>query len=281
MRSVLFTPAPRIDRVEKAWRTGAADVVVADLEDATPLAEKANARSALADLLLGLPTHEAATIRAVRINPWPSALGEDDLDAILPGHPDLIVVPKAADAESVAALGARLDDAGSDARILLLLETAEGVLAARELAAASDRVAGLAFGAEDLAADAGMRRSPSNQEVSVPRSMVALAAAANRIAAIDMITADFQDAERFSREASEARDLGYAGKMCLHPAQVSLAHKAFMPTPEEIAWAKQVVRAAENAGAGAGGVTVVDGSMIDVPLIQQARRILTDAASDL
>ncbi|MGB0652563.1 MAG: HpcH/HpaI aldolase/citrate lyase family protein [Thermoplasmatota archaeon] len=271
-RSVLFTPGTRPDRVRNALEAGAADVVVADLEDAVPPAQKEEARAAVADLLADLPAAHA--VRAVRINPWPSALAEADLEAVLNAAPDLIVVPKAEDPAVVEALAARLDEADSDARLLLILETAAGVLAARELAAASDRVAAVAFGAEDLAADAGLRRSPSNWEVSVPRATVALAAAAaGGVAAIDMITADFRDDDRFRREAEEARALGYAGKMCLHPAQVAVAHEAFAPTPEEIAWAERVLAAVEAAGAGSGGVVVVDGKMVDVPLVEQARRI--------
>ncbi len=269
---VLFTPATRIDRVEKAWASGAAEVVVADLEDATPPAEKADARAAVSSLLVSQT--DAPCHRAVRINPWPSVVGEDDLDAITHAGPDIIVVPKAEKVDVVQALAARLEEADCRAGLLLILETAAGVLAAKELAASSDRVVAIAFGAEDLAADAGLRRSASNWEVAVPRANVALAAAAAGVAAIDMITSDFQDTERFTREAKEARALGYAGKMCIHPSQVAAARDAFAPTEDEVAWARKVVEAAAESGTGAGGVVVVEGKMIDVPLIQQARRIL-------
>ncbi len=281
-RSVLFTPGTRAERVRKALEGGAADVVVADLEDSVAPGDKAEARVAVAATLVDA---QAQCACAVRINAWPSALAEADLDAVLPAGPELIVLPKAEDPAMVEALGARLDAAESElgmepgsVRLLLILETAAGVLAARELAACSDRVAGVAFGAEDLAADAGLRRSPSNWEVSVPRAMVALAAAAAGIAAVDMITADFRDEERTRREAEEARALGYAGKMCLHPAQVAVVNDAFAPTADEIAWAERVLAAVDEAGAGAGGVVVVDGKMVDVPLIEQARRLLRDAA---
>lgn len=283
-RSVLFTPGTRTDRIGKAWETGAADVVVADLEDSVAPADKAEARVAVAAALIAAQG-PAGCERAVRINAWPSALAEADLDAVLPASPDLIVLPKAEDPAMVEALGARLDAAEAElgmepgtVRLLLILETAAGVLTSSALASCSDRVAAIAFGAEDLAADAGLRRSPTNWEVSVPRAMVALAAAAAGIDAIDMITADFRDAERTRREAEEARALGYAGKMCLHPAQVAIVHDAFAPTPDEIAWAQKVLASVEAAGAGAGGVVVVDGKMVDMPLIQQARRILRDAS---
>lgn len=271
-RSVLFTPGTRADRIQKALETGAADVVVADLEDAVAPGKKDEAREAVRAALEAVRSSSAQ--RAVRINPWPSRLAEADLDAVLPAAPDLLVIPKAEDPDDLRALDARLGDA--DVRLLLILETAEGVLNARELARASDRVAAVAFGAEDLAADAGMRRSPGNSEVAVPRSLVALAAAASRVVAVDMITADYRDADRTRREALEARALGYRGKMCLHPAQVEVVHEAFAATPDEVAWARRVVAAADGSGAGAGGVVVVDGKMVDVPLVRQARAILAE-----
>ncbi len=272
-RSVLFTPGTRGDRIQKALHTGAADVIVADLEDAVAPDQKEQARDEVRTALDAVPA--SAAQRAVRINPWPSRTAEDDLDAILDTNPDLLVIPKAESPDDIRALDARLGN--HPARLLLILETAEGVLNARKLARATDRVAALAFGAEDLAADAGMRRSPSNSEVAVPRALVALAAAAAGIAAIDMITADFRDTDRATREATEARALGYKGKMCLHPTQVTATHAAFAPTQEEIAWAQRVVHAADEAGSEAGGVLVVDGAMVDVPLIRQARAILAES----
>lgn len=267
MRSVLFTPATRIDRVEKAWATGAADIVVADLEDATPPDQKDSAREAVIELLQR--SNSDACLRAVRINAWPGPIGDADLQALAASAPDIIVVPKAEDAGDLQSLVAHAPD--SD--ILAIIETAKGVLHAEEIAAINS-VTAIAFGAEDLAADAGMRRTPSNAEVAVPRSLVALAAASQRIAAIDMITADFQDTDRFRREADEAVGLGFAGKMCLHPSQVAAAHEAWTPTPDEIAQARKIVQAANDGDAAAGGVVVVDGKMVDVPLVRQAQALL-------
>lgn len=267
-RSVLFTPATRIDRVEKAWASGAADVVVADLEDAVPPDGKAAARRGVAALLAGIDAPACRT--AVRINAVPGAWADDDIEAVAEHPPDLVVVPKAEDSATVGALAARLPDGVG---LMLILETARGVLAAQALASV-ERVEAVALGAEDLAADAGMRRSAENAEVAVPRSLVALAAAAEGVAAIDMITADFRDVERTAREAREALGLGYAGKMCLHPAQVEAVHEAFTPTADEVDWARKVVDAVDAAGAGEGGVVVVEGRMVDVPLVRQARAIL-------
>lgn len=270
-RSVLFTPGTRPDRIEKAWRQGAADVVVADLEDAVPPAGKDQARRDVAAALA--KTEDAACLRGVRINAWPGAQAEADLAAVLPHAPTLLVVPKAEDPAAVQALATRL---AHPTRMMLIIETARGVLRADDLAACP-AVDAIAFGAEDLAADAGMVRSPNNDEVAVPRALVALGAAANGTAAIDMITADIGDLDRFRREVREAVGLGYAGKMCLHPAQVDAVHEEMAPTPDQLAWAQAVVAAVDEAGAGAGGVVVVDGKMVDVPVIRQARSILARA----
>jgi citrate lyase subunit beta/citryl-CoA lyase len=275
LRSLLFTPGTQPERIEKALRSGAADVVVADLEDAVAPRDKIEARIAVRNALLAT-AGKAKAARAVRINAWPSKLAEEDLAVLLTAKPELIVVPKAHDVAAIEALDARIaavEDEPGSIGLVLIVETAAGVLAAARLAA-FDRVVALAFGAEDLAADVGMRRSPDNHEVAVARGQVVLAAAASGKAAIDMICADYQDLDRARREAGQARDLGYRGKMCIHPAQVPVVHEAFAATKAERDWARKVVAAAENAGAASGGVVVVDGRMVDVPLVEQARRLL-------
>ena len=284
LRSVLYTPGDRGDRLEKALREASADLVLADLEDAVAPDRKAEARRQVAAAFLNVPATAKGTLRGVRINVWPGQTANEDLAAAMPLRPDVLAVPKCEDPKAVAALAAHLDAMerglgipSRSTRLLVILETAAGVLAARDLAAASPRVLAVAFGAEDLAADAGLRRSPSNSEVAVPRAFVALAAAAAKVAAIDMITADPKDTERTRREASEARGLGYSGKMCIHPAQVQVVHDAFRPSPDEVSAARRVVDAAANAGIAHGGVVVVDGKMVDVPFIEQARRTLRDA----
>lgn len=260
--NILFTPGTRPDRIAKAIETHACDVVVADLEDAVAPAEKADARRMVQDALLA-----TGAKRAVRINAWPSKWAADDL-ATLTSNPDFVVVPKVESAEALDALASQTGDIG----LIAILETARGVLNADQIAGHPNVVA-IALGAEDLAADAGMTRSPSNWEMQSHRAHVALAAAANGKIAIDMITADFKDDERFQRECQEARDLGFRGKMCIHPRQAELAAAAFAPTEEEIAWAKRVLAAVDDSGVGEGGIVVVDGAMVDVPVIEQARRI--------
>jgi citrate lyase subunit beta/citryl-CoA lyase len=283
-RSVLFTPGTRPDRIEKAVRGRAADIVVADLEDGVAPRDKIEARIAVRNALLTTRDPSLDVVRAVRINAWPSALAEEDLDVVLTAAPALLVVPKAEDPMAIQVLDARIAEAeeaagieAGDIGLLLIVETAAGVLCVRELASCCDRVRAIAIGAEDLAADAGMRRTRDNQEVLAARQSVVLAARAAGVDPIDMITADLGDLERCAAEAREARSFGFSGKMCIHPAQVQAVHAAFRPTADEWAWAERVVAAARHAGAEAGGVVVVDGRMVDVPLVRQAHRILQDA----
>jgi citrate lyase beta subunit len=283
LRSVLYTPGDRGERIEKALREGLADAVIADLEDAVAPDRKAEARKQVLAAWKAVP--RSRSLRAVRINPWPGAAAKADLAAVLPGRPDFIAVPKCESVPALKALDRLLAGHERKAKLprdsiglLVIVETAQGVVSAPGLASACKRTVAIAFGAEDLAADVGMRRSPSNWEVGFPRSMVALAAAVGKVQALDMITADPKDAERAGREAHEARALGYSGKMCIHPAQVPAVHAAFAPTADELAWARRVLGAVESAGIGAGGVVVVDGKMVDVPFIEQARRVLRDAA---
>lgn len=275
MRSLLYTPGDRGDRLQRAWRDGLADIVCADLEDAVAPARKQEARATVRDALLVVD--RSASQRAVRLNPWGTQECLADLAAVLEGKPDLLVLPKVASPQQLKEAQRHVEHLAKERHqappgLVVILETAAGVLAAREVAAVPG-IAAVCFGAEDLAADAGLRRTPTNLEVLAARQMVVLACAAAGVPAIDMITADFRDLERTATEAVEARSFGFSGKMCIHPAQVVAIHEAFRPTPEEAAWARKVLAAVEASGIGQGGVIVVDGQMVDVPVIRQAERL--------
>jgi citrate lyase subunit beta/citryl-CoA lyase len=157
------------------------------------------------------------------------------------------------------------------------IETAAGVW--HVAGALGPPVTAAYFGAEDYVADLGGVRTAAGQEVLYARSRVALAARLAGIPAVDMIVADFGDDDRFLREGAEARSLGYAGKLCIHPRQVPLAHTAFAPAPAEIAEARRVVAAYDEAARAGRAAVAVDGRMIDEPLAAQARAILAVADS--
>lgn len=272
-RSVLFTPATRADRWAKALQ-GPADVAVADLEDGVAPGDKAQARRALAASLRS--SSPGRVERGIRINAWPSPWALEDVEALAPLGPDLVVVPKAEEPEEVRGLDEALGKAGCDAGLLLVVETARGILAAAALARASPRVRAMAFGAEDYAASVGARRTPDSLEVLYARSHVVAAAAAAGVDAVDQVWVHLADLEGLEREARIARQLGFRGKMLLHPDQVAPVHRAFRPTAEEVTWARKVQEATKAAGAREGGVVVVEGRMVDRPLLLQAERILAE-----
>ncbi|HVL88353.1 MAG TPA: CoA ester lyase [Candidatus Thermoplasmatota archaeon] len=269
-RTLLFTPGTRADRWEKAL-SGPADVAVADLEDGVAPADKQAAREAVARALAH--SKSGRTERGVRINAW-GALARADLAALAQAMPELVVLPKVERAEEVEAVDRALTQAGCPARLLLLFETARGVLDAPALAQASRRVAAVAFGAEDYAANVGARRTREGTEVLFARSLVVAAAAAAGVEAVDQVFVDFQDDAGLERDAREGARLGYRGKQVIHPRQVEIVHRALAPSPDEVAWARKVSEAARAGGVEEGGVVVVDGRMIDRPLVAQAERTL-------
>lgn len=273
---MLFAPAVRPDFIVKLGQRGA-DVVVIDCEDATPPDAKdlgrANAKSLAPQL--------AAEVQVmVRINSptskWFSADVAGGLDTSLAA----VVVPKIESLEMLDQVDLALADAGlHEMGVVAGLETALGVADARQLLGHHRVVAGY-FGAEDFIADMGGMRTSSNHEVTYARSLVALAGRLTAKPVIDQVVTDFRDDDRFVREVSEARALGYAGKLCIHPGQVELARRGFIPTDAEVDRARRLVSAYEEASAR--GIAAIDfeGQMVDEPLATQARRVI-DLASEL
>lgn len=277
VRSLLFGPASRLDFVPK-FVASSADLGVLDLEDATPEAEKRAARDALADAAPGREPLGRMRL-LIRTNSIGSPHFVDDVEAAAAAHADGIVVPKLEtdrEVQDIRAAMASLSFAG--AILCGGLESVAGVHRAVEVCGAGLDLA--YFGAEDFVTDIGGRRTSGNTEVLYARSRVAMAGRLAGIPVLDQIVADFGDDARFSAEAAEARDLGYAGKMCIHPRQVPLANAAFTPSPEEIDHARGLLAAAAAAEASGSGVASYDGSMVDAPLIERARRLLDSIQPD-
>lgn len=268
-RSILFAPGANPDVMRKA-AAGDADLVVFDLEDAVAPDEKEAARSAVRSVL-----DDASTTShlCVRVNPV-GAGGAEDLEEILTGpHPECVMLPKTGAPDDLAALGELLDQHGADPRILALIESATGVIAADAIAA-TDRTDAILFGAEDFAADIGATRTSDGIEVLYARQRVVIAASAAGVDAIDTVYTDFRDLDGLREEAAFAARLGYDGKMAIHPDQVPVINEAFTPGTEAVEWAERVLAAAAETDA---GVFEVDGEMIDAPLITQAERIIDRA----
>lgn len=276
LRSLLFAPAVRPDLVQKLPRAGA-DGVVIDCEDATPPASKDEGRRNAREL--GAELASAGTRVFVRVNgvgtPWFSA----DIADGVPDAATGIVVPMVETPDDLDHVADALEAARrTPLAVVVGLETAAGVARARELLAHAVASGGY-FGAEDFIADMGGVRTESNLEVMYARSEVALSGRLAQVPVLDQVVVAFKDSERFRQEAIEARAFGFAGKMCIHPAQVEIAHAVFTPSVEEVAAARALVEAAEAAERDGLGVIVVDGRMIDGPLVAQARRILAAAES--
>ncbi|BCN36857.1 CoA ester lyase [Alicycliphilus denitrificans] len=267
--SFLFVPATQPDRLPKALASGA-DMVIADWEDAVAPADKERARSALAEAVAALDGARRERL-LVRINaegtPWFAA----DLQAL----PQLMaqglagaVVPKAESAQTLQAVARA---AGPQAALLALVESVAGLYAVDVLAAAP-QVARLAFGHLDFQVDAGMACGPDEAELLPMRMAVVLAARrAGMAAPLDGVTVDTRNPERMASDAERARRMGFGGKLCIHPAQVPVLHAAFDPGEAAVAHARRVQQALQEAG---GGVCVLDGRMVDAPVLAQARQTL-------
>lgn len=281
-RSVLFMPGDSLRKIEKA-ATLPADSVIMDLEDGVAFNRKTEARATIVEALRTLDF--GGRERLVRINPVGSGLEMADLDAVAAGRPDGLVLPKAESAAQVQwisqALASAEDAQGwprGAVRLLVIIETALGVMNVREIAAADDRVDALMFGAEDLAGDIGATRTAEGWEVFYARSAVVTAAAAYHRQAIDTVFVDLSDGEGLRRECQRAMQMGYSGKMAIHPRQVEIINAAFTPSAEAVAGARRLIAAYAQHQAAGTGVFAYEGKMVDMPMIRAAEQVLARAA---
>lgn len=272
-RSWLFVPALRArEWIPKALAAGA-DAVIVDLEDATAPDEKERACAVVREL--ALDAYGGAPV-FVRVNAAPDERFASDLAAARAARAAGVVLPKAGGASDVARVS-RVDPARSAPAILVMVETARGVLSALELAESDARVVGLAFGAEDLSADLGVTRTREPGELATARSLVALAAAAAGVAAVDTPWLDLGDPDGAGREARGARQLGFAGKLVIHPSHVAQVNAAFTPDERETERARSIIDAFDAAVADGSGIAKLDGRMVDRPVVVAARRVLAQA----
>jgi citrate lyase subunit beta/citryl-CoA lyase len=276
MRSKLFVPGSRPELFAKA-AASAADAISFDLEDAVAASRKAEARAAVAGVL---GQRRPGPRIVVRVNPLDTSLFAEDLRAIaLPGL-DVINLPKvesAADIRAAAEAIARVEgDRPVPIGILANIETPRGLRLAAEIAMAHPRMMGLQIGYADLFEPAGIDRLDVSA-LSHVRVAVRLAAAEAGIAAYDGAYAGVASPEVYRSEAEAAYRLGFAGKSCIHPSQIALANAVFRPSAADVAWARRVITAAEEASARGIGAFLVDGAMVDGPFVARARAVLAAA----
>lgn len=271
--SVLFVPGTRSDLVPKALATGSG-VVVLDLEDAVVPQEKDQARSRVETSLAALGDADAARV-FVRVNDYASWWFGADAEMVARTRAAGVVLPKYEDPAQLRGLRSVLRDGGREQILTLVgIESARGVLDCRRLFAEGPSAA--YFGAEDLVADVRGRRTRSNLEVLYARSQVALTGRVEQVVTIDQAFTDFRDDSGFVRDAQEGRDLGYEGKLAIHPAQVGPCRTVFLPSSGDVAHARRVLEA------GSAGVGVVDGRMVDEVHLKLARHTIAlhDAVAD-
>jgi citrate lyase subunit beta/citryl-CoA lyase len=274
-RTFLFVPADRPERYARALGSGA-DAVIVDLEDAVAQDRKAAGRDALAQAHAALGAGARSRL-LVRVNPAGTPGHDEDLRLVegLARHALAgVVLPKAEQAEQLSALAAA---AGSQAVLVPLIESAAGLAALDELAAAP-QVLRLAFGHLDFQADLGLACEADEAELVPVRLALVLASRRAGLASpIDGVTADWRDSQRLSADAARARRGGFGAKLCIHPEQVAAVQAAFAPSAEQLAWARRVDAAMRAAG---GGAISLDGRMVDAPVLRLAQRLLALEAQE-
>ena len=276
-------PGDDLRKIRKATTLNV-DCVCMDMEDGVALNRKAEARQTIAEALQSLDFGRSE--RLARINAIGSGFEAKDLATVLPARPDGIVIPKVESAEQIRWVSGII--AGHESQngwqaggicLLVVVETARGIVNLAQIAAADGRLQGIIFGAEDFAGDIGATRTPEGWEVFYARSAVVTHAAAFNLQAIDMVYIDFNDLEGLRREALEGARLAYAGKQVIHPNQVAPVQQAFTPSDEAIAYARRVIQAFEENQQAGKGAFALDGKMIDAPILKAAERVIALAGA--
>lgn len=283
MRSLLFVPGDSPRKFEKA-RLTPADALILDLEDSVAEDRKDEARAITRAMLEG---DRGAQAIYVRVNALDTGRTLGDLAAVLPGRPDGIMLPKCKSGDDAAKVGAWLDGVeaasglpvGAIRILAIATELAKGLLGLDTYCRAGPRLAGLMWGAEDLAASLGSTSNADQHGFHSPfrlaRDLCLIAARAAGVAPIDTVYTRIDDLAGLATEAAAARRDGFVAKAVIHPKHVEAVNAAFAPTAAEIAWAEQVVRAFTRDSAA--GVVRIDGRMIDKPHLRAAEAILATA----
>jgi citrate lyase subunit beta / citryl-CoA lyase len=286
LRSLLFVPGDSERKLSKS-ESSRADALVLDLEDAVAADRTETARSMVLEYLRS-HRDRAKTRLWVRINPLSTPKAIPDLAAVVAGAPDGIMLPKVTSANDVVMLDHFLSaleardavEPGSIGIIPVATETPAAMFALGGFAGCSARMAGMTWGAEDLSAAIGAttnrdERGTLDFTYQLARSLCLLAAVAAEIQPIDTVSVNFKDAAALKRESETARRAGFTGKIAIHPDQVDVINAAFSPAAEEIDHAKRVIEAFATGA----GTVALDGKMLDMPHLKQARRILALAAA--
>jgi citrate lyase subunit beta/citryl-CoA lyase len=287
MRSLLFVPADSPGKLGKALGCGA-DALILDLEDSVAPERKQAARAGAAEFLARTVPLPVRPRLIVRVNGLTTGLSDADLDAVVPAHPDAIMLPKAEGGASVVHADAKLCARealcgladGAIRIVAIATETAPALFAAGTYRGASPRLAALTWGAEDLSAELGAEANRDRQgkfldPYRLARTLCIAGAAAAGVPALDTVYVDFRNDAALRRECEDARRDGFSGKMAIHPGQVATINDVFTPAPAAIAKAQAIIAA--FAAAPGAGVVGIDGVMYDRPHVAKAERLLARA----
>jgi len=281
-RSVLFVPGNVERFIEKAPSAGA-DALIVDLEDSIIPSEKEATRAKVQQTAERLARDGTDVL--VRINrPW--RLAVRDIEACVSKHVAALACPKAADASHIRIVAELLDELEHErglprghTRIVAMVETADAMFHAREIAGASPRVVGLICGSEDFALDAGMAPEPDGlYHATMHVAHAARAAGVLQLGFLGSI-AQFRDQDAFRALIKRSRGLGFEGSFCIHPTQVAILNEEYGVKPDELAYAKKVLEAWAKTTAEGRGSVQVDGRMIDIPIVDRVERIQARAAA--
>ena len=281
LRTALFVPATRPDRVDKALSAGA-DIVIIDLEDAVAQALKAEARETARKKVI----EHAQRKLMVRVNALSSGHNQKDLESIVVASLTSVMLPKVESGDHIREIHDRLLGCERNCGVptgsmgvVALIESARGVQNVFRILSETIQPARallVAFGAADYSLDLGINLSRDSTELHYPRSRIAVASrAAGKEPPLDTpFMIDLKDLDALRTDARRAKQLGFQGKLCIHPSQVEPCNEIFSPTPEEILFARRVVEAYEKSEAEGIGALQLDGKFIDYPVVERSRRII-------
>ena len=286
IRSWMFVPGHRQKMIDKAFGLNA-DAIMLDIEDGVAPNEKGTARQNIAESL-GREKAAGSPARYVRIN----AIGHErmaaDLEAVIRPGLEGLVCPKVDTVDEVRTVDAILNErepnqnmAKGSVRLLIAIESPKGLLNAPAIAAASSRIVGIIFGAEDFGREVGLPtvREGEARDLIYARSAIVVAAAAAHVQAVDGVWVDLNDSAGLLGFAKQSRQLGFSAMSCIHPSQVDAINTVFSPTADEIDYCQKVLQAFAEANARGDGSIAFGGQLIDRPIIERARRTIDMAKS--
>lgn len=276
-RTMMFVPGNNAAMLRDAALYGA-DSIMFDLEDSVSLNEKDTARTLVHFALQTFDYSNVETV--VRINSLDTT-GRLDIEAMVTAGVDVIRLPKTETAqdihdveEVITEMEEKYGIPVGTTRMMAAIESATGVLNAREIAKASDRLIGIALGAEDYVTNLRTKRYPDGKELFFGRSMILHAAREAGIVAIDTVYSDVNNMEGFAEEVRMIKQLGFDGKSVINPRQIPVVHEIYAPTEEEIQHALEVIAAIKEAEARGSGVISLNGKMVDKPIVERAARVI-------